>query len=321
MASVSRDGMGGSSALLRALVGVLAGAAVACGDTLVDETYSGTPRFTVRGKMLGNSDNVSADQLVVDLAVFWFPQGPGRSDVLVQQPGTLRHAEYFRPFDMNLFDEPGAEHLFTMRSGARYGIARIGAYQDANRNGRKDASEPFVGYSHKKVLIRAPGDLLAEDSPTGAPLKAGWHIVSTPLSCPASVRPPGSGGPTPGPVPVPDGECGVPLGAACRNDGDCGGGVCVHEYAGPWNEGACLIPAPPPNGCLQRGSVLLRDPEFPDQAYWIPACQSTADCGRAHPYQCDQQVRGCMPTAEVSVELDDAQQPPPICAGGGAPKQ
>lgn len=309
------------ASVIRTLAGVLAGAAVvACGDTLVDGTYSGTPRFTLQGKVMGDSDNVDADQLEVDLAVFWFPSGPGRTDALVQQPGTFRRSEYFRPFEMNLFDEPGAEFLFTTRSGARYGIARLGGWKDANGNGRKDAEEPFIGYSHKKVLIRAPRDLSAEDSPTGAPLKAGWHIVTAPLACPASARLPGSPAPTPSPVPVANGDCGVPLGAACRNDAECGGGVCVHEFGGPWMEGACLIPEPPPNGCRQRGSVLLADPEIPDKKYWIPACQVSADCGRAHPYQCDQQVRGCMPSAEVTVEMDDAQQPPPICGGGEPPR-
>lgn len=310
------------ASVIRVLVGgLLAGTAVAgCGDTLVDETYSGTPRFMLQGKVMGDSDNIDADQLQVDVSVFWLPSGPGRSDNLVQQPGTQRRSEYFRTFEMNLFDEPGAEFLFTTRSGARYGIARLGAYKDTNGNGRKDASESFIGYSHKKVLIRAPQALTADDSPTGAPLKAGWHVVSTPLSCPASAMPSGSVPPPPKPVPVPTGDCGVPLGASCRNDADCGGGVCVHEYAGPWVEGACLIPEPPPNGCRQRGSVLLADPEFPDKQYWVLACQETADCGRAHPYQCDQQIRGCMPTAEVTVELDSAQQPPSICAGGEPPK-
>jgi hypothetical protein len=310
------------ASVIRALVGgVLVGAAVsACGDTLVDGAYSGTPRFTLHGKVMGDSDNVDADQLQVDLGVFWFPSGPSRADVLVQQPGTARRSEYFRAFEMNLFDEPAAELLFTTRTGAKYGIARLGAYKDADGNGRKDASEPFIGYSHKKVLIRAPRDLTAEDSPTGAALKAGWYIVSTPLSCPASAKPPGSVTPPPKPVPVADGACGVPLGASCRNDADCGGGVCVHEFGGPWMEGACLIPEPPPNGCRQRGSVLLTDPEIPDKAFWVPACQTSADCERATPYQCDQQIRGCLPTAEVTVERDDGQQPPPICAGGEPPK-
>jgi hypothetical protein len=58
---------------------------------------------------------------------------------MVQQPGTQSRSEYFRPFEMNLFDEPEAEFLFTTRSGAKYGIARLGAYVDANGNGRKDA--------------------------------------------------------------------------------------------------------------------------------------------------------------------------------------
>jgi len=50
------------ASVIRALVGgALVGAAVtACGDTLVDGAYSGTPRFTLQGKVMGDSDNVNA---------------------------------------------------------------------------------------------------------------------------------------------------------------------------------------------------------------------------------------------------------------------
>jgi hypothetical protein len=247
--------------------------------------------------------------------VLWSPGGAGRADRLVQQPGTTYRTAFFRSFEMPLFDEPGSEHLYTSPSGARYAIGRLGGFRDVNGNGQKDASEPFEGYS-QQALLRAPEALSARDSPTGAPLSAGWHIVSTPLTCPSSSRPQ----PAPGPVePVADGECGVPLGVGCKKDSDCGGGVCVLNFLGGWAGGACLIPEPPPNGCRQRGSVLLRAPAPDTAAYWIKACTVSEDCDRLHPYQCDQQVRGCRPSAETVVDINGRDPSRSFCAATGGP--
>jgi hypothetical protein len=177
-----------------------------------------------------------------------------------------------------------------------------------NDNGRKDASEPFVGSAPLTALLRAPQPLSAADSPTGAPLPAGWHLVSLPLSCPAL------GPPSPS-APAPDGECGVPLGIECKSNADCGGGVCLIDASRPWPGGACVIPEPPPNGCRQRGSVLMRVQEDPTRAYWVQFCETSADCQRPAPYQCDQQIHGCLPSRMVPVNLRDGDVPRPFCAG------
>jgi len=100
-------------------------------------------------------------------------------------------------------------------------------------------------------------------------------------------------------------------------DSDCGGGVCVLNFLGVWSGGACLIPEPPPNGCRQRGSVLLRAPAPDTTAYWIKACTVSEDCGRLHPYQCDQQLRGCRPSAEVLVDINGREPPRSFCAAQG----
>jgi hypothetical protein len=310
MALVSTQGRA-VSLLLRGLVCMLAGAALACGETLVDETYSGTPLFSLRGKVVAPSDYVDEEDAEVFLMVLWSPGGAANAGRLVPQPGTTRRMEFFRSFEMHLFDEPGPELLYTTPSGARYGIARLGAFRDANGNGRKDDSEPFVGYS-QNALIRVLEDLSGGHSPTGAPLVAGWYLVSSPMMCPSSIRPP---------APVANGECGVPLGAGCKKDSDCGGGVCVLNFVGEWGGGSCLIPEPPPNGCRQKGSVLLRAPAPDTTAYWIKACTVTEDCGRLHPYQCDQQIRGCRPSAEVVVDVNGREPARSFCVEQGAPPQ
>jgi hypothetical protein len=311
MAPVTRDTLK-AAPLLRVLAGVLASATVSCGDALVDGTYRGTPRFTMRGLVSGTSEYVDGAHPVVSIAVFWSPGGVwmDQNATLIEQRGTSQLAEFYRPFELKLFDEPGAEHLYTAPSGARYGIARLAGFQDANENGRRDAEEPILGHSRARALIHAPQGLTAKDSPTGAPLAEGWHIVSTPLQCPP---PPGA---PPGPVvsqPVADRDCGVPLGAECRSDAECNGGMCVRDFVGPWPRGACLIRESPTTECRQRGSVLLRDPQDSTKAYWVKGCSVTADCGREHPYQCDEQIRGCRPSAETPVELDDRPPPRSFC--------
>ena len=289
------------------LAGALVCGVLGCGDPLIDETYAGTPRFRVRGSVTGASEGVDVDNPDLSVALFWVTGGaaPGERNVLTEQPGTALRAEFYRSFELLLFDEPADSSLLRTPSGASYGVARLGAYRDENVNGRRDGTEALLGMSNGRLLLRAPQDLPARESPTGARLTAGWYVTAAPLECP---------GPAPGnPGPVADGECGVPLGAGCRNDSECGAGVCVRDFLGPWPGGACAIPEPPPNGCRQRGSTLLVDPQDPAKGYWLKSCEVSADCGRALPFQCDQQLRACRPTADMPVELSDREPPRSFC--------
>jgi hypothetical protein len=314
MALVNHEGRAAST-LLRVLVCGLAGTALACGNTLVDETYSGTPLFTLQGRVVAPAHYVDEEKIEVYLTVLWSPGGARRADTLVEQPETTYRTEFFRSFELPLFDEPGEEHFHLLPSGARYAIGRLGGFHDENGNGRKDASEPFKGYSQQAV-IRVPEALSAMDSPTGSPLSAGWHIVSTPLACPSSSGAP----PAPGPAePIVKEDCGVPLGGGCKRDSECGGGVCVRNFAGEWPGGACLVPEPPLDGCRPRDSVLLLDPAQEAQAYWIRACEVSEECGRLRPYQCDQQLRGCRPTANLIVYINDQEPKRPFCGGQETP--
>jgi hypothetical protein len=293
---------------------------LSCGSSLVDDTYSGTPLFTVKGSAVGPPDYVDAADSGVRIALFWTPGGMvGAEGPVAEQLGTSRRAEYLRGFEMNLFDEPDTRYLTTLPSGARFAVAWLVAYRDENNNGRKDETEPFSGSSVERVLIRALDALPARESPTGAALPAGWHVVSTPLNCPQP------GGPAPVPpggsttTPVADGECGVPLGIDCKDDAACGAGVCIKEFLGQWPTGACVIPEPPRNGCRQRGSVLLRNPADSTKGFWLKPCVVSADCGRSEPYQCDQQIRACRPSAHMPVELSPRGPPRSYCRTQGTP--
>jgi hypothetical protein len=294
------------------LAGVLVCGALGCGDALIDTTYAGTPRFRVQGSVTGASDSVDVDNPELTVSLFWVTGGavPGERNVLTEQPGTALRAEFYRSFELLLFDEPGDTSLLRTPSGARYGVARLGAYRDGNDNGRRDETEALLGMTHARLLLRVPQDLTERESPTRARLPAGWYVTSAPLECQ---------GPSGAPAPVADGECGVPLGATCRNDSECGGGVCVRDFLGPWPGGACAIPEPPPNGCRQRGSTLLVNPQDADTGYWLKSCEVTSDCGRAAPYQCDQALRACRPSADMPVELGDREPPRSFCKAAVAP--
>lgn len=300
-----------NGAVVRLSLVCLAVGVLACGETLVDSAYSGTPLFTLQG-VVGGPSNVPLDpEALVTTAMFWSPKGlTARSyDELVEQLGTARAAPIPQPYVMNLFDEPGPEHLSTTPSGARYALGRVVAYLDTNRNGRLDPSEPILGASQGFAVLYAPLELAAEDSPTGRPLAAGWQSFILPLRCPGSA--PGSG-----PVPVADGDCGVPLGDPCDTDADCNGGVCLAELLIPLPHRMCAIPEPPPNGCRQRGSVLIR--RGPGRDAWIQGCESSSDCTRGYPYQCDARLLACFPSAEVHVNLNEPSLRP-FCVSGPPP--
>lgn len=293
------------------LVGALMLGAPGCGDPLIDEQYAGTPRFRVRGSVTGASESVDVDNPELTISLFWVTGGaaPGERNVLTEQPGTALRAEFYRSFELLLFDEPGDSILLRTPSGARYGVARLGAYRDENGNGHRDETEALLGTSNGRLLLRAPQDLTARESPTGARLPAGWYVTSAPLECPGLSLPA---------RPVADGECGVPLGVGCRGDEECGGGVCVRDFLGPWPGGTCAIPEPPPDGCRQRGSALMTDPQDPAKGYWLKSCEVSSDCGRAAPYQCDQALKACRPSADMPVELSDREPPRSFCKAPAA---
>lgn len=286
----------------------LAACALACGDTLVDASYSGTPLFSLQGVVGGRSDAISGPDTLVTTAMFWSPQGlmARGYDELVEQWGTASAAPAPRPYVMNVFDVPGSEHLATAPSGARYAMGRVVAYLDTNRNGRHEPSEVIVGSSQGFAVFYAPQALTAADSPTGRPLAAGWQTFLLPLTCPGGA----SGG---GSTPVAEGDCGVPLGARCNVDADCPGGACLGELLIPLPHRMCVIPEPPPSGCRQRGSVLVRVGVGRD--VWIQGCESSDGCEREYPYQCDARLLACFPSAEVQVTLSEASMRP-FCVTG-----
>ncbi len=295
-------------------------AAVSCGDPLVDSTFRGAPLYTFRGQIFGSSSKLDLAHPVVRVAVFWSPNGPHEEnfDTFVEQVGTGTDIEVPLPFVLNVFHLPAADQLVTGTPGtARYAVGRILAYVDSNSNGLRDSSEPIVGVAGGLIALYAERDVVAEVSPTGGFLPAGFHLASEPIQC--GLRP------DPEPSSSPD-DCNVPLGQACGGDGDCGPGVCLQHFVWPWPQGGCALPVGPPTSCQPKNGILSHDGPITDpktQSVWLRKCISDSDCGgRSYPYHCDMSRSACVPSAMMNVQVADDPKAHPMCPAlpdGGQP--
>jgi hypothetical protein len=285
--------------------------AVGCGDTLVPGEYGGSSKLLLRGKIDDARPALELPTDVVRAAVFWHPRGRVSLAPItetVEQPSNGRFIRYPGGFNWNLFEEPGPEHLATTASGARYGFGLPLAYLDASRDRRWQPQERLVADSPTSAILFALEPLSAAESPTGRAVAPGYHLISRTRFCAPEV------------VPVPDGECGVPIGRPCEVDAACGGGVCLVTEPLPWPGGYCAIPEPPPNGCRQGGTVLFRDAMRPDRAWWVKSCEAQSDCDRPFPFHCELTVGACVPTAHVLMEGSHEVKPRALCAEELPPK-
>ncbi len=284
----------------RRAVLALAAALSACGQPLVDSSYTGVPLYTLQGQIFGSSSHVDLANPHVRIAIFWSADGPGESgyDSLLEQTETGAEIVVPGNFELNIF-EPPREEDYVQFSG-KYALGRLLAYADANGNGKRDADEPILADSGR-VLLYAKTEVAASESPSVAPIPAGFHLASLPLSCGNMPAAPAAGST----------DCGVPFGNECRGNGDCGttGGVCLESFGQPWPHGACALPSPPPTQCFPDDAVLVGGPG--GTAYFIRSCANDSDCNREYPYICDLQNAACMPTALLSLQVSD-DNPTPI---------
>ncbi|MEO1174644.1 MAG: hypothetical protein AAFX94_21725, partial [Myxococcota bacterium] len=195
--------------------------------------------------------------------------------------------------------------------GGPLAIGWIGAYEDADRNGQKSATEPFLGVANP-ALVWAETTLPADSTPFSVPLAPGFQIVGTPFQCDA---------PTP---PLPAGEpCdSVPLHAPCETDSDClEAGFCLANLLDSWPRGACGVAEDNATGCRPTDAAYYR-PRREAQApavgpgYFIKSCTDDADCFReedARPYRCDSGIGGCVPRRDPRVLLRTNAAPGELC--------
>lgn len=296
-----------------ALPGLLMG----CGDPLVDPQYRGTPLASVilKADWSGSGAPDSAD---LRAALFFSPQAADVVDLerlTEHRASSVAIAALPSAVTMNLFAWPDAALLVHDAAGAAlgYGVGRVLVYRDLSGDGRRQPGEPFVGHEPPMALLYAPAALPAGAAPTSGALPAGLSSVYLPQRCGRGV-----------PLPSQPGDCGVPLGAKCVTDGDCGfGGACLKETKMPWRGGYCTVPEPPPRGCRPGAAAYLPVPRYGlipagVAGYYLRPCQQDSDCVRAgdlelHNYTCDVGLRGCMPVVARAVPIGSALEIEPLC--------
>jgi hypothetical protein len=290
---------------------LLLAAVAACGDPLADDRYRGEPLAHLQGDVAPRPEQ--DDFINLRLALFWMADGPYAGDVerFVEDAAASTDLPAPGPFVLNVFDPPDSARLVRE---AGYGVARLLVYRDRNHDGRRDPGEPFLGSVGPEALLFAGRALPAESSPSRRALPAGFHQVMLPLLC--NERPPAAMDP---------GDCGVPLGAACETDGDCGHGVCVKRLPAPVVNGACVLPAGAASGCRPAQAAYLPTRWLRGfEGVYLKACHQDGECLRASDlgkdlYRCDVALGGCVPRLGLHVDVRPDYPLAPVCGDAPAP--
>ena len=268
-----------------------------CGDALIADDFRGEPLLTIQGQV-NNFDGsglvATTDEPVV--ALFWAPRGDVRASLseLIEQRSASAEVDFPARFEIRVFQPPGAEHMV---AGKPYAISAILVYQDVDGDGRLSGDE-LRGGDEGHVVVWAERDLGPSETPTQTAWKAGLQIVKTEQLCDLDFA--GSRNPKP---------CGVPLGAACTQDADCGAqGRCLKstEFE-PLPGGYCVVDA---ETCLEAEGVIV---EVDGADYVLDDCVADADCRVSEGYVCDE-LRSCWPDAVVRLDMDGSFIRRPLCA-------
>ncbi len=266
-------------------------ATLSCGDGLVGAEYRGTPLFSFDGIILTFLDDIPDEETTL-VALGWSMSSNVSFDVsqLEIQNSASTSVRFPSIFEVNIFYPP-SNGIFS-ESGAEWSLAYVLVYSDENRNKLLDEGE-LIGGAPEQGLLYSRGDLNAEDSPTGQPLPAGFHIVPMPLLCE--------------PKPVINGQdCNVPLGAACEVDNDCGAGTCLKEVDGLYfPDGYCALLEDNPEACIPEGGLVI-DLGIDDRdiGWWGKACQSDPDCRTDEGYACNLAIGVCAPKLPFWLVVD-----------------
>ena len=153
-------------------------------------------------------------------------------------------------------------------------------------------------YDHGVMYVKRR--LSAEESPTNNVVEAGMHLTGLQLPCGESL---GSG--------LGGEDCGVPFGAPCSGDNQCGAlGVCLTELGESLPGGYCAMPADA--GCQPVGAATIEVDD--SDAYYLATCQQDDECRVAEGYGCDVALEVCLPSHPVALDLVSDFEPFPFCA-------
>jgi hypothetical protein len=276
-----------------------------CGDALVTSDFRGDPVFTVEGRVTDiRYDFRSGEQLRA--SVFWSLASDTTVDPaqLSEQTSVAVRVTFPSAFKINLFDPPDESLL---AQGRPYWAGQIMVYEDEDENARFSPGELRGGASYS-ALLYATRALNEGESPTGQSLDAGFTLVNLPLPCTTREGPPPIGGD----------DCGVPLGAACASDADCGTGVCLlSDGYITFPDGYCSLSDE--SGCVPANAQIdffYIPPETPIDAEEVPGfyylgCATNGDCREG--YECFAYVNACLPKLPVFIDIYPEFDYAPLC--------
>lgn len=235
-------------------------------ETLAPDDYAGEPLavlelFDREGLLLGD------EQIAIGLHWLVDRELPVEIERLVPHPDRARGPIDAPLFNLTLYSPPPDAALLDYGTGAPVAIGLAVAWRDADGDRIRDTDEPAYLTTAYNAIIYSPEALDADASPTGRPMSAGYGFVNLPLPC----------GPLP---PTTPGDCGVPLGALCEADTDCGPGACIELGSGVLSSQRCVVLEPPADGCRPGDGILdyYGVPQEGVEGRYLPYCTADADC-------------------------------------------
>ena len=289
-----------------------------CGDPLVDVSYQGQPLFSFRGYIVDTRVGWREAPEQVRVAVLWSPAPNATTlvqvEALVEQRAASLTARFPSSFQMHLFQRPEDAWLRGPDSG-RFGVGYPVVYHDRNGNQRCESDE-VLGNAWSTAILYAPEPLSAQRSPTDRDLPQGFSLTALPLPCGDSVENPGE-------------DCGVPLGAPCEEDADCGTrGMCLPAddsdieaqerlYTslsfGGFPGGYCVVREliTPPNviDCWPQDSVTVAQQLMAGLEHtWYKACEDDSSCRVQEGYLCHISWGACLPDQPVEIRVETSDR-------------
>lgn len=280
---------------------VLAG----CGAPLLPEGFRGEPILQFEGLIIQGLLDESDEGAPLEAAIFWSIEDrvSDRPADLVEQTSIEVAVRFPAVFTVNVFDIPRDPRLAA--GDPAYELGRLLVYSDLDGDGAMSDGE-LRGGALLSAFLYVAEPLPAERSPTTRPLGAGFHLVELPQPCSTGQAMTAT---------VAGEDCGVPLGAPCAADDDCGLlGYCDREMPG----GYCVLFES--TGCVPAGAAPVRqnyevgaDREGP--AY-LQGCSSASECRVSEGYSCFEWAEACMPKTPVLISVDPDYRSTPLCLDG-----
>lgn len=129
------------------------GGVTACGDALVDATYTGEPRYVLSGEVKSLAPSSQKGTTRVILAWDnWVRNG----DIISFQSVELASRNPPFDYELRLMDDPPTEALNDFVGRGLLGMAYVIVYEDVNQDGSPGDEEPQRGIAPGHIVLFAP---------------------------------------------------------------------------------------------------------------------------------------------------------------------